>query len=88
MTYGLKAYSHYQGSGPGRLIAHGSKEACEAAENALSTCSFCYPGRTSNYSTGSCYQAVPTRVPRGVALPEDLPEWSRMDIHELILGGR
>ena len=61
----LYIQSHYQGSTPDFLgtVPDGMNES--ALIDALTTCSFCAPGRTSNYSTGECYGVQTTRKDYG-----------------------
>ena len=64
MNYALHHYSHWQGAGRGsRIDVFATCEEAEAIQNRLSTCSFCFPGRTAQYSTGTCFEVVPTRHP-------------------------
>lgn len=83
-TYGIYSQSHWQGAGPARLIATGSEAACKAMERALSTCSFCQPGRTGGYSVGSCYIAQRTGYARASArsLPDEAKDWTGSDFRE------
>lgn len=61
MAYGIRSVGHYQGSSPGPVLyAVEDKAEADRIVDKVSTCSFCTPGRTSNYSTGSCYQVVET----------------------------
>lgn len=77
---GLYRCSHWQGSTPRTLIAVGSPAAVRNAVSCLSTCSFCRPGRTSNYSVGACYDDGPVRY-RGDApeLPAEASTWEQDD---------
>lgn len=60
-AYGVRENSHWEGSTPGPVLAAFATEAkADAAEDALSTCSFCRPGRTAQYSVGSCFEVVKT----------------------------
>lgn len=73
-AYGIRSVSHYQGSTPGPvLMAFESSAEAESIVMQVSTCSFCHPGRTSQYSTGSCYTVVRTSREAGYR-HEDCPD--------------
>lgn len=82
-TWGVYANSHWQGARPPSLIAVGTKDQAKNVADALSTCSFCTPGRVANYSTGSCYFAQRIggyRKKKARRLPDGCEEWSRGDV--------
>ena len=65
MTYAVHRYSHWQGSrNPGsRVAVFAERTDAEEFANRISTCSFCTPGRTGNYSTGACYSVYKSNRP-------------------------
>jgi len=64
MNYALRHNSHWQGEGLGPVIdVFATRREAEALEDFMSTCSFCFPGRSSGYSAGVCYKVKPTRRP-------------------------
>ncbi len=56
-AYAVREFSHWQGArNPGAIVAvTETEEEADALVDALSTCSFCTPGRTAQYSIGRCY---------------------------------
>lgn len=73
-AYGVRAVSHWQGSQPGRVLAAVATQLdAEKLVDKISTCSFCTPGRSSQYHVGSCYEVVRTSRQPGY-LTEDAPE--------------
>ena len=72
-TYGVRENSHWQGCRPGPVLAAFATEPeAHRAEDALSTCSFCRPGRTAQYSVGRCFDVVKTSREPGY-IHEDAP---------------
>lgn len=82
--YGLYRSSHYQGSAQRQVAHHPDRALVRSVASELSTCSFCSPGRTAGYSTGTCYFERATRRPRGISLPDDAADWSRTDLLDLL----
>lgn len=64
-TYAVRKTSHYQGChGPGALVARfDDRQEAEKLIDEISTCSFCHPGRTAQYSTGQCYDIWTSHKP-------------------------
>ena len=75
INYGIRQNSHYQGAGHGPVLyVADSEDEADRMENEVSTCSFCHPGRTQNYSTGTCYEVVRTAKPVGYQ-HEECPDY-------------
>ena len=86
MNYSVRHYSHWQGAtNPGNIVGiFASQEEADAIEDQLSTCSFCRPGRTAQYSVGKCYGVYRTnREATDEIDPEDsveIQDW--LDLRE------
>jgi hypothetical protein len=76
----VMSISHYQGARSYPIAIAPTAAVAEHIAGLLSTCSFCSPGRTRRYSTGSCYDASTMRVrPSVPVLPAEADEWTEMD---------
>ena len=61
----LYRHSHYQGTTDEPLGTVPAGIDATALVDALSTCSFCRPGRAAQYATGRCYYVRQTRQDYG-----------------------
>lgn len=80
MIHVVKSSSHWQGASHYPVAIAPNEDVAEHVANLLSTCSFCHPGRTSNYNTGECYSASTMRVQPDVpTLPDNANLWDETD---------